>query len=200
MKTGRVYKIIAVEGNEVYVGSTFNTTRDRFKMHKGAYGQGKPCSINILFDKYGVDNCKMILIKEYEVIDRRHLEVYETLWIQKLKAINKVEPCAGILERERKKQYQKRYGKQYYQENKQKINEKHRHHHHKNKEKLNGKKKQYYQENKEKINEKHRQNYQQIKEKRLEKINCECGAIISKINFKKHQNTKKHNENMKLIC
>ncbi len=25
----------------------------------------------LIFDKYGVDNCRMILVEEYEVIDRR---------------------------------------------------------------------------------------------------------------------------------
>ncbi len=92
-KTGRVYKIISTEGNECYVGSTFDTTRSRLNHHKGYYKrylihkEHKQLSVYDIFDKYGIENCRLILIKEYEVVDRRHLEVYETLWIKKLKSI-----------------------------------------------------------------------------------------------------------------
>ncbi len=94
MKTGRIYKIISAQGNEIYIGSTFNTLRDRFKCHKrdfNTYKQGKHKYIASfdLFDKYGIDNCSIILIKEYEVCDRIHMEAYEQLWINKLKSINK---------------------------------------------------------------------------------------------------------------
>ena len=97
MVIGRIYKIISTEGNEVYVGSTFNTTRNRFSQHKGDYTKWKSdnvkyskhnVSVNKLFEKYGKDKCKIILIKEYDVLDRFHLEVYESLWIYKLKSIN----------------------------------------------------------------------------------------------------------------
>ena len=128
MKVGRVYKIIARQGDEVYVGSTFNTTRDRFRKHKDDYKRWKDDGMKKvlvydMFDKYGPDNCLMVLIQEYEVIDRRHLEVYENLWIKKLKSINNKEPCGGIL----RKQYYKNNKdkiKQYYEDNKDKINEK----------------------------------------------------------------------------
>ncbi|KAL7686418.1 hypothetical protein Plhal304r1_c027g0091401 [Plasmopara halstedii] len=43
---------------------------------------------------HGLDQFKCFLIKEYDVIDRVHLEAYETLWIKKLKACNKNLPFA----------------------------------------------------------------------------------------------------------
>jgi Uri superfamily endonuclease len=78
LKIGRVYKIISTQGNECYVGSTFNTTRDRFKRHKQNFVQFLKkrddlyCSCFRLFEKYGEDHCKMILIKEYKVVDKKH--------------------------------------------------------------------------------------------------------------------------------
>lgn len=126
MKIGRIYKIIAGQGNECYVGSTFDQLNNRFKGHKNTYKLGKnDCSVVELFNKYGVTNCKMILIKEYKVLDRRHLEVYETLWIKKLKAMNKCEPCGGLLSKQRAKQYYEKQ-KQEKQEMKSREEEKQR--------------------------------------------------------------------------
>lgn len=84
MKTGKIYKIIHTQSNICYIGSTFNTLRDRFRKHC----LSSKCVISEYFEKYGKDNFKIILIKEYNVIDRVHLEAYEQLWINKLKCIN----------------------------------------------------------------------------------------------------------------
>lgn len=118
MRTGRVYKVIALEGNEVYVGSTFNTVRDRFKCHKQSYKKylnGKYHNVSIfdLFDKYGVDGCKMVLIKEYEVVDDKQLKAYEQLFINKLRPINKTNPfsikyLSNKQYREKKKEYREK--------------------------------------------------------------------------------------------
>jgi hypothetical protein len=148
MKTGRVYKIIAAQGNECYVGSTFNTTRDRFQGHKRDYEfGGNKCSVVELFDKYGIDNCKMILIKEYLVIDRAHLMVFELLWIKKLKAINRNEPFGWQI-KELSKKKAKEYYKQYNEKNKEKIKEYYKQYNEKNKEKI----KEYYKQYNEKNN------------------------------------------------
>jgi hypothetical protein len=76
MKIGRIH-IIAGQSNECYVGSTFNELKYRFRTHKSEYSANCACSVKLLFDKYGVNNCKLILIKEhrYEVVDRSHLDV-----------------------------------------------------------------------------------------------------------------------------
>lgn len=94
-KIGRIYKIIHTQSNISYIGSTFNTLRDRFYNHKGSYkkwleGKYNEVAIYPYFKQYGIDQFKMILVKEYEVIDRKHLEAYEQIWINKTKCINKV--------------------------------------------------------------------------------------------------------------
>jgi len=84
MKIGKVYKIIHNQSNICYVGSTFNTLRDRFRKHCLSSG----CKISDYFIQYGKENFKIILIKEYCVIDKEQLHAWEQLWINKLKSIN----------------------------------------------------------------------------------------------------------------
>ncbi len=72
-------------GNECYVGSTLKTLEERFKSHKSQMDT----TSRILLKKYGVNSCNIVLIKEYDVVDRKHLEAYEQLWINKLKPVNK---------------------------------------------------------------------------------------------------------------
>ena len=94
---GRVYKIVCGLTNDIYVGSSKQELRYRWRDHKYDYkkfknGKHNKLSVYPLFQKYGIDNFKIILIKEYEVCDKEHLKAYETLWINKLKSINKVIP------------------------------------------------------------------------------------------------------------
>jgi hypothetical protein len=85
MKTGKIYKIVHSQSDIVYVGSTFNTLRDRLSKHKNIDSK---CIIKKYIQEFGSDQFKIILIKEYEVVDRKHLEAYEQLWINRTKCIN----------------------------------------------------------------------------------------------------------------
>ena len=80
-------------------------------------------SIFDLFDKFGINNCKIILIKEYDVCDRKHLEMYECLWICKLKqnCLNKTHPFRIKFLSD--KLYNKECNKIYYKDNKEKEKE-----------------------------------------------------------------------------
>jgi len=118
--TGHIYKIICkVDDTFCYIGSTFNSLRNRWQEHKNDYKkQNGRFSIYEYFDKYGIENFKMILIKDYLVCrekqrDYRHLHAYETLWINKSKScVNKKLPFQPL-----KKEQQK----EYYNKNKDKI-------------------------------------------------------------------------------
>lgn len=83
---GRVYKIVHSQSDICYVGSTINELRVRWNNHKAL---DNTCAIADHIKKHGADQFKIILIKEYEVVDRKHLLAYETLWMSKLKCINK---------------------------------------------------------------------------------------------------------------
>ncbi len=85
-KTGRVYKLVARQSDECYISSTFNKMNFRFANHKKSYKDHKnPNKLFEFFDKYGIENIAMILIKEYEVVDKKHLHSYEQLWINRHK-------------------------------------------------------------------------------------------------------------------
>ena len=53
-------------------------------------------------------------------------------------------------------------------------------------------KKEYYVQNKEQMKEYNKEYYVQNKEQRKEKIICECGCLITKINLPRHFKTQKH--------
>ena len=100
---GHIYKIICtVDSKFCYIGSTFNRLSKRFEVHRSQFKRwlndeikGK-CACYPYYEKYGIENCKIILIKSYEVCrthvkDRRHLEAYEALWI------NRTKGCCNII-------------------------------------------------------------------------------------------------------
>ena len=94
---GHIYRIIHVESDTQYIGSTFNEPRKRWQQHKGDFGKwmkGKHSKLTIYpyFKKFGIDKFKLILIKDYDVVDRTHLQAYEALWISKLNCVNKLVP------------------------------------------------------------------------------------------------------------
>lgn len=91
---GRIYKIVHSQSDIVYVGITMDRLSKRWTAHKNLYVKEKCKNSNItIYEhmvKHGVDQFKIMLIKEYDVIDSNHLKVYETLWMNKLKCVNKI--------------------------------------------------------------------------------------------------------------
>lgn len=91
---GSVYQIfIENHPNIHYVGSTMNTLEMRWQAHKDGFkkyllDRSKIISIFPYFESLGIDNFQIRLIKEYDIIDKKHLIAYEQLWINKLKPIN----------------------------------------------------------------------------------------------------------------
>lgn len=144
--TGHIYKIICkLDSSFCYIGSTFNRLNKRFEGHRKDYkNKYGTISIHKYFDKYGIDNFKIILIKKYKVIrlhnkDHKHLSAYETLWINKSKGCcNTVLPFNPL-----KKEKHKQSNKKYYDNNKEKCLEKHKVYYDNNKEKISERKKKY---------------------------------------------------------
>jgi len=100
ISTGTIYRIICLpEPSIQYIGSTFNQLKQRWSKHKQHYYEYKngtksgKCAIVPYFDKYGIDNFKLVKIKDYQVWrehakDHKHLQIYEQLWIAKTKNVN----------------------------------------------------------------------------------------------------------------
>ncbi|DAZ92972.1 TPA: hypothetical protein N0F65_006293 [Lagenidium giganteum] len=80
-----IYKIVCGKSDDVYIGSTINELRVRWQEHKNGYkkyknGLHRKMTIHPLFDQYGVDNFKIMLIEK--------LLSKEQLWINKLRCVN----------------------------------------------------------------------------------------------------------------
>jgi len=182
---GYIYKIICkVDDTICYIGSTFNTLRNRWQEHKKDYKKRNGVfSIHKYFDKYKIENFKIILIKEYLVCrdgqrDTKHLYAYETLWINKTKScINKHLPFQPL-----KKEYQRHYKEQHREKNREEINKKQKEYYEKNKAEINKKNKEYYEKNKEKMKE-----YKKEYNKKY-KIKCElCDKEMRKDTLNRHK-------------
>jgi len=188
---GHIYMIwTPLDNSFCYIGSTFNRLHKRFEGHKHDYKHNYGnVSIHKYFDKYGIDNFKIDLIKSYNVIrthqkDFKHLCAYETLWISKTKnCVNELLPFMPLTKEKQKQYYldnketKKQYKKQYRKNNKDKIKEK---------------EKQYYLDNKEKLLEKQKQYNINNNEKLKQKFNCECGGKYRFSDKAKHFKSKKH--------
>jgi ribosomal protein S17E len=167
---GRVYKIVCSQSDDVYVGSTFNELRIRWKQHK--FAKTNRCAITPLLEKYDVSSFKIVLIKLYEVVDRKHLQAYEQLWISKLRCINKNNPFR--IEWLSKKDY--------YQRNRNKILEYYSQYAQDNKERVSGYKTKY--------NQKH-------EEERKAKIHCAvCKYDVIQRDLKRHESSARHQANL----
>jgi len=168
---GHIYYIFYnLNPHILYIGSTFNELKHRWLGHKSSYKNKKnSLSIHEYFDKYGIENFTMKLLKSYDVYrehnkDNKHLQAYEQLWINKLKCVNE-RKSFNILRKEQKKEW--------YNNNKEKIIEQ---------------QKKYNDDNKEHIAEKNKE----YRENNKEKITCECGSIVLKYALTRHKKTKKH--------
>ena len=204
--TGTVYKIICRTNSDiVYIGSTFNSLRNRWQHHKQdfrKYLEGKSSCVAIYpyFEKHGIENFKIIKVKEYECYrtnraDYKHLQAYEQLWINKTKnCVNKQNPFC----------IKKLSNKQYREEHKEEINKQRKQYREDNKEQLKVAKKQFYDKNRHKILEQKKQyqidNKEQISQRRKEpKLCIVCKSTVRKNDFKQHTRTKKHLQNAQQI-
>ena len=177
---GHIYRIQHTQSNLVYVGSTFNEVKHRFQQHKDKFRAWNendgPCAASVYphFKEHGIHQFKCFLVKSYEVEDRAHLEAFETLWIRKLKACNRLQPFAI-----------------------KKLTQ--RHIYLKDREGRCAKVRAYAAAIKDVIRERKKayreRNDETIKAKKAEKITCECGGSWTKGHgAKRHLGSKKHQD------
>ncbi len=100
---GNIYKIEYNKNSDIrYIGSTTKTLKNRYSSHKSKYNKWLEnndyaiCEIYEYFKIYGIENFEIILLKEYEILNKKHLLVYEQLWMNKMNNINKNKAFAPI--------------------------------------------------------------------------------------------------------
>ena len=210
---------------DIYVGSTTNFFK-RKSQHKGncinKHGKTKFNQPVYCFMRLhgGWENWNMIEIDEVNCRSKRHKNQIEAKYIRYLGAtLNRVIP-QDIDDRLGGKEYYRQYSennreslaekhKVYREKNREKISEKRKQHRKKNLEKISENKKKYYEKNREKIIEKvkvykeknrekvlerKREWYKKIAGNMKEKVKCECGYIVSKGYLKEHKKTQKHQD------
>ena len=152
---GKIYKLWSPQGNEIYIGSTINPLAKRFGQHKtDGNCNSKNCNSKYLFENY--DDVRIELIELYPCNSKMELNKKEGEHIRENECLNK--RIAG------------RTPKEWYEDNREHIQEY---------------KKEYREDNKEKI-----------KEWKNQKFNCECGSVIRINDKSKHFKTNKHTKFM----
>jgi hypothetical protein len=172
---GKIYKLeptCQYEDGDVYYGSCTISLKQRFAVHKSQSVSNK-CKSHILFDKYGKDNIKIVLIKLFSCNSKSELEIEEGKYQREYKCVNKC--IAGRTRsqfyqdnKDRIKQYQQdnkaailEYHHQFYQDNKDRIKQ----YQQDNKAAILEYQRQYRQDNKAAISERKKQYYQDNKDK-----------------------------------
>lgn len=138
----KIYKIIpniTDDNNEVYIGSTTKKyLSERMASHRDNYKRWKEGKVNktssfILFDKYGVENCKIFLIEEIKCNSKDELRAKEAEYIRNHNCINKNIPNRSSIDYYNEKMKddsfknkEQQRAKLKYQKNKEKLNEKYK--------------------------------------------------------------------------
>ena len=179
---GKIYSIRSHLTTDVYIGSTTDTLPKRLFNHKREYKQW----LNVkkhYYTSYKIiekdpENCYIELVELYPCNSKIELHRREGEIIRATTCVNK--NIAGRTKKEYEKD-NKEQKKQFYDNNKQQINEI---------------SKQFYESNKQQILEQQKQKYnnnkQQINERRKQKYTCECGSTLRKDAKLKHERTTKH--------
>jgi hypothetical protein len=166
---GKIYTIRFYNSNEIYIGSTIQSLSNRLAGHR----KKNQCSSvkNIIEEKYNNNwgICYIELYENYSCNNREELHKREGEIIREFKT-NDNYICLNqvITNRTKKERYEN------------------------NKDEILNKCKEWEKNNKEYRQEYHKYKYENNKDKINEKIICECGCEIYKRSLKKHQQTKKH--------
>ena len=153
---GQIYKIVDVGYNKMYIGSTCETLSKRMERHRTSYKKylksGKmETKCNLLFDEYGIENCKILLIEDYPSNSKKELERREGEHQQKNDCVNQVvagrtraEHFQASAEEIRAKERQ--HKREQYSSNPEIFKQRVQQYQENNKDKILQQKKQHYQE------------------------------------------------------
>ena len=201
----KIYKMEAIcesEEGDVYIGSTTqNYISHRLAEHVRNYKSWKKGKQNFtssfsLFEKYGIDNVRIVLLETYPCHNNDELRSRETHYQKQNKCVNKFIAFRSEVDHlEYRKQYREEhhdkileYQKQYRIEHNEEISEYKKKYREEHRDELLKQMKQYREEHK-----------QEISEKAKEIITCECGRPVRKYDLKRHQRSDIHKELMTKI-
>jgi len=121
---GKIYKLVNNVDDKIYVGSTCGSLRLRKSRHKAKSNACPDRPVYKHLNRVGWDNIEIILVETYECKNKAELHARERHWIDELKPeLNKVLPL------QTKKEWQKKYDRQRYHNNKETEKERYRKYH-----------------------------------------------------------------------
>ena len=175
---GKIYEVTDKDCNECYIGSTCEKfLGNRMSRHRWSYrrylkkADNRFQSIFELFDKYGMDNCKIVLLEDFPCNSKKELEDREGYYIQNTTCLNyrvagrkskqyyrdNIEQIQQyhLNNKERKKEYMKNYRLL----NRERLRQQTKDYHEKHKDQINARKREYWKENQPELTRKQREKY-----------------------------------------
>ena len=180
-QTGYVYALRSYQTDDIYIGSTLGTLRQRLYKHKydlKQFNNGKYHYVTS-YEIVKYDDAFIEMIEKYENVNKMELRKYEGHTIRNTKCVNK------RIEGSRSKEEMKEYQKEYYEINYDKIKEYQKEYREINNDKM----KEYREINKDKIKEYREINNDKIKEYR--EINKDKLKEQQKEYYETHKEQKK---------
>ena len=194
----QIYKITDIGQTKCYIGSSIQPLSVRMAGHRRRYNYylvGKlhyyP-SVFYLFDEFGIDNCKILWLKNYPCSSKKELEAEEGRIQQETECVNK--------------RIEGRTPHQWREDNKEYLDIKRKEYCENNKDREKARKSNWYYNNKSHCSNVCRNNYEKNREERLkqskatyenkktERYECQCGSVVACIRKKAHEKTLKHQQ------
>ena len=168
---GLIYKIAHKYSPYVYIGSTTNFNR-RKSQHKECCNNKNSTRHNfkvyqIIRECGGWDNFEMVLVAKCPCDDKKELHAKEFEYQQLFHANLNTQDAVADPE------WQKKYNEKHYEE-------------------IKKYKKIYREKNKEYYQKYRQENREKLNLKQSQKVECECGCIITKTNIYTHRKSQRH--------
>jgi ribosome-interacting GTPase 1 len=104
---GKIYMIRPTvehsKPSDIYIGSTTKPLKRRMSEHRSSYKKWKECKYKFntvynIFDKYGIENCNIVLIEDVNANCRQEIFAREQYYIKLLSCVNKCIPGRTVKE------------------------------------------------------------------------------------------------------
>ena len=212
MTTYFIYKICCNDNTcaDFYIGSTQNVRLRKSQHKRSCITESDKSFTRLIYTKIrengGWDNWRMVVLEEMPNTTLIQARIREEHYRVELQAtLNMCSAYSGLSYNELPKS---EYFKQYYETNKDKMDEQQKTYREENKDiisekskayretikdKMKDYQKTYREKNKDKRSEKGKAYYEKNKDKILETVICSCGRTLSKNALKLHLTTKIHN-------
>ena len=181
-QNGRIYKIVDNGYNKMYIGSTIQSLCNRMSEHRkrfNKYRNGQDTNYTssfVIFEEYGMDNCKIELIELFPCGSKEELHKQEGFHIKSNDCVNRL--VTG------------RTRHDWYKDNKDVIQDKQRQYAMNHKEQIKEYKKKYFEEHKDELTRKSKEWYQANRDAIL----AQCKEYRETHRDKKREADKKYQE------